>query len=368
MGNSSTQGLIIQLENASCFNGQELHGIIHLILESPLSDSTLFLSFIGLEETYWEETRIKTSEKANGDKTVSHRGRKQICNFRYPLFSFDRGLLPGGYSFPFSLVLPTNIPGTFAYSLGTTHASITYRLHASLDCHGSKPIVGDCPVKIRQAALGCNTNLNQYKCAKMKTWCCKDQGLCKINVSYPQDAYHPSQVASFYAEIDNSLSKLCVNSVFCRFQYKIRLRSNGGATEFIRRNVIVEEIPVKIAPGANLLNDLGVEIKLNLPARRQLLENMYSTKGALIECMYTNVVGAQMDGTCMCCGDKPSVESVMYIVPNMIIVPTAPPQPPPDWNPQVYSEVRCQYDGKYEEEPTASNASELKFELGQGNS
>mmetsp|Transcript_32422 Transcript_32422/g.32120 ORF Transcript_32422/g.32120 Transcript_32422/m.32120 type:complete len:80 (+) Transcript_32422:826-1065(+) len=73
----------------------------------------------------------------------------------------------------------------------------------------------------------------------------------------------------------------------------------------------------------------------------------YSTKGSLIQCMYSLDSHAILDGCCLCGGDNPSLE-----MPMVIYAMYAPPphyiEPPPGWQPQVFEQVRFEYNQAYD--------------------
>ena len=242
------------------------------------------------------------------------------------------------------------------YQLGSTKAEIKYKFHAKLISQRNEKLKGRTFINVRQQAFNYNMNVNIEKSAKLSSWCCKNKGYCKIHVSYPQDTYNPSQVADISAVVDNSNSLLSVTGISYRFFYSLRLKCSGKETHFSSRTLLSGDIPKRIPAGESLLNQSGIEIKLNLPSKINELANMYSTKGQLIDCMYTNEVSATMDGSCMCCGDNPSVQSIMTIVPNVIMPPSA-PEAPSDWNPVMLEPVSLHYDSRYEVVPSAPMAS-----------
>ena len=294
---------------------------------------------------------------SNSDGTSSSRsvteyynGKAIICNFHYPIYRWDCLLPPGGYSLPFNFRLPPQLPGSFFYEKRCIKAIINYKFHAKLISIEREQIKASIPVHIRQGVYDYNANLSLNKDARLVTWCCSNQGYCKINVVHQQDTYNPSQTAVVLAEVDNSNSKLSVNSITARLFFSLRLKCSGPSTYFFKETLITESIPIRIAPGAALLNSSAVQIQLNLPSCMQTLSNMYSTKGALIDCTYTIEVRADMDGSCMCCGEQPSIQALMKIVPNIIIALSA-PVAPPDWNPSVLDQVNIYYDPQYEVAP-----------------
>ena len=81
----------------------------------------------------------------------------------------------------------------------------------------------------------------------------------------------------------------------------MRLKCSGMHTFFERQTIISEFFPMRIPAAASPVNCPPVQMQLNLPSHIQQLNNMHSTIGNLIDCVYMIDVGARMDGTCMCC-------------------------------------------------------------------
>ena len=365
MGGSSSKynqngGIAIQLENSFCLSGQQVSGTIHISITSPMAPSTLFLHFKGKEETNWSETTtvtVKTrhNHRRRRDITRNFGGKATVCNYQNPIFVFDRQLEIGGYSIPFTFLLPNDIPGTFLCEKYDMKAEVSYKFHAKLISKNDEKLKGRALVNVRQQAVNYVADVNVEKSAKLKTWCYKKQGECKIQASYARDTYTPSQVADISVVVDNSSSLLDVTGISYQFYYTLLLRSSRVATNYSTGTLFTGFIPKRITPGDSLLNKSSVEIKLNFPSKIKPSHTMYSIKGKLIECMYTSRVTAEMDGSCMCCGDSPSLKTIISIVPNLIMAPSA-PEAPPDWNPVVLDPISLNYDPAFEITPSAPMA------------
>ena len=357
MGSSNSHGdIAIQLESYSNFTGQETTGMIHLNVKSQIESCTLYLRFFGKEKTAWTETRSESSVDSDGkskSETVTDyfNGKLKICNFSRAIYSWHDKLSPGQYSLPFSFILPGNIPSSFHYKSGSTEAGIYYRIQGFVQSVSNQKIKGKTRISIKQPVGTFNSNIKIEKRASIKS-CCYTQGNCKISVFYPQDTYNPSQIANFYAEIDNSGSKVAVIGVNCRLLFSLRIKDDYRRTKVIKEEVLRETSDLNIAPGQALMQSSSVAVSLNLPSKKHLLDEMFSTKGALIECVYTNEVSAVMNSSCMCFGDQPSINTSMTIVPNLIVQPSA-PVAPPGWNPEVLDRVRVSYEPRYEIQPSA---------------
>mmetsp|Transcript_16291 Transcript_16291/g.16226 ORF Transcript_16291/g.16226 Transcript_16291/m.16226 type:complete len:81 (-) Transcript_16291:89-331(-) len=74
----------------------------------------------------------------------------------------------------------------------------------------------------------------------------------------------------------------------------------------------------------------------------------YSTKGTLIECIYSLESHAILGGCCLCgTGEEPSTEMLMMIHAAYSQRPRL-MEPPPGWQPQVFEPVRFEYNPIYD--------------------
>lgn len=347
--NNQKGAIVLTLEAPSAYGGEIISGKVHISLNEPFTEAFLYLKFKGQELTHWEEKRrvSETVGKKSRRKkiVVPHDGKALICKYAYCLNKWEN-MSKGGYLFPFTFRLPFGIPGSFRYSAGKTTASILYNFHAKLVARKPGKIKGLCPIHIKQEINAFKTNVNLQKNARLKTFCCLNKGLCTIDVVCPQDTYNPSQLAEIIVNLNLSNSKLPVKYIACKLSNSIRIKSSTGNVYFIKQTLL-ETSTARNLNSPNLLLDHNLKIELNLPSVKDKLESMYSTRGMLIDCIYNVEVKAIMDGFFMCCGDEPSVIHEIVIVPNMIVIPSA-PEAPPDWNPQEYNVLNLEYDKRYD--------------------
>jgi Arrestin (or S-antigen), N-terminal domain len=339
----------IGLQKYSYLEGEDVNGFIYISLQTVVPPSELYLTFTGKEKTHWTETRTEThyeNGRTHSRSTTHHySGKKVICSFQRLIWTFPDTIQPGGIQIPFTFKLPFKIPGTFAYCKGNNSASIIYKLHAKIINKENRNYKGEIPIRIIQPLYQNVQSIRLEKKARLRTWCCVNQGDLLLNVRHQQDSYTPSQVARFVVNANNSNSKLNITSLRGKLTYLIRLRSDNGHSNTFFGHVIETKANVKIAAGDSLLANTDVEMALDLPLARELLDNMYTTRGNLIECTYNIDVGADLDGTCMCCGDAPSIATPMIIVPDVVFLPPVPLTPPPNWNPVELQHAYVTYEG-----------------------
>lgn len=317
-----------------------------------MAPSTLHLCFKGKEVTHWQETRT-VSTTDNRGRTSSHtitdhfNGKSIICNFNSPIFKWDSSLNPGGYSLPFNFVLPSNIPNSFQYVNGPTKANIKYKFYAKLESVTNEELHAKTLIQIQQGSFTYNENILTYKQVKLNTWCCCNQGECKISVMFPQELYTHTQAITCMVEIDNSQSKLDILEVACRLKLSLRLKCSGSKTYFRKFAVYSQSLTYLIGAGTGPTTNAPLAMSLNLASQNDFFKNMYSTSGKLIDCIYRVQVKAITNGVCMCCGQIPKVYHFVKIVPNAVSVPIV-SQAPDNWNSSILRQVSLQYGSKYE--------------------
>jgi hypothetical protein len=280
--------------------------------------------------------------------TDTYSGKKHICNLIYPIYNFDQGIGTQDYSLPFAFNLPSNIPGSFEYSSGTTLAKIGFKFHAKLMSGSNVLVKGKDHIHIRQPILTARADIVLNRNAVMKTWCCVSKGQCGISAVLQKDVYCPSEHADFSVEIDNSASKLTVESVQARLYYTIRLKDGSGRTHLVKGMVLDQKIPCSLKPGGVARGGDAVFSRLELATKRDVMQNVFTANGDLVECAYTIELEANMDGNCMCCGDYPRVGTEVRISPDLVIVPVV-PAVPAGWSPVMLQHAELSYDPRYED-------------------
>lgn len=353
MGGKNSHGsIVVQLENSSSKGNEEITGVVHISLKNLFQPSTLHLIFKGKEQTHWTESKTEYYHDFKGKRhkrtRIEHiHGKHLICAYNHAICVWNAPIQPGGYSIPFSFIIPGGLPGTFFYEALDIDASINYKFHAKLISTNGEKITGKSSIHMQLDSHSKVESITRMKTAEMKTWCCVKKGKCKINAAFPQDTYNPSQVASVMVEIDNTESMLAVNSICCKLISNVKLTSNSRKIKISNQTLITEDVLVQVEPGKLLLNQAAVEVALDLQQHSKL-QKMYSTRANIIECMYIIEAEAEMAGSCMCCGEYPKVEASMNIVPNMVAPPVDAPQAPDDWNPQLLKQVSVKYNEDFQ--------------------
>ena len=358
MGSSQSVGhLHLHLETRNVQAGAELPGVIHLKLNAPVQARALCLKFTGKEHCQWTETRTERDAQGN-NRTVTdtHKGHCHVLHQKFPIFIFTQGYLDAGeYSFPFLFRVPANIPGSFHLEHGQVKASIKYSLIAMVEGSSMKIEKSKMDVHISQLMTDPIYSVVNDVHAHITTWCCCDQGDVQIKAYFSKNAYVPGEIAEFVAEVNNTNSKLDVGGIRGTLYRTLRLKSDGGRTHTSKDTVSRNEVRQRVPTGQALLGEQSLRMTLPISDSRGELQHSTSVRGKHIECMYSIVVHASMEGSCMCCGQTPEVERFMVLYPPQLPI-IQPVMVPPGWAPQQMPMMQFEVGQNYEYAPSAPPA------------
>ncbi|CAG9317999.1 unnamed protein product [Blepharisma stoltei] len=373
MGNSQGStirgGLHISTDKSSYVGGEFVSGNIFLQIDDPIPNSQVILGFKGKEYTHW------STNKGSGKHRHLrfYEGKHCISNFKYQIYALDASQSVQSYTIPFSFKLPDNLPGSFSITASSgTSAFIRYEMRAKLiPVSGKAFFKNKREIEIKQVAESINQNIECEKTAQISTWCCVSKGALSIKARFAKDFYTPDEIATAIVDVNNSLSKLKVKKIRTVLTRKVRLTGKESAlTSLIDLNLtsythyhllsdnIVESFTECLIPegvdGSSetdpLLQERALNISLDLSKSRDKIVGHFTTKGKIVECSYSLAVEAEMDGTCMCCGDSTFVSTPVMIYPAEY-APAPLPSPPENWNPELVGHVNLAWDAKYEVQP-----------------
>jgi hypothetical protein len=237
--------------------------------------------------------------------------------------------------------LPHGIPGTFLFQQDKTKAQIRYKFKVELFDENEQKIYDKQPIHIMQEALTYATDLSQSK--KTKVTCCWfcSKGNCILETFNQQDTYNPEQVANVIVKVNTTDSKTIVKNISCKLFYNMRLKSSNGMSHF-RTLTLLQTSSTINAKNNGLISDYQATLSLNLPTIKKKLEMMYTTRGTLIDFCYSIEARASIKGCLLCLSERPSLTQTINIVPNAIILPSA-PSAPEDWHPTYYEAISISY-------------------------
>ncbi|CAG9331966.1 unnamed protein product [Blepharisma stoltei] len=307
----------IELEKMDCNSGGDVTGSVHFYLHDTLPRCSLFLSFKGIEETYWEESSASHTVDPESDPEEeyiqNYHDKKTIASIKHLLYEWKSSLSAGDYNIPFIFKLPDNLPGSFKYRKETTWAKIEYTIKSKLIITNGRKLFDKTEMYINEKAEICKKKQEINKSFGLKKWCCISQGKCTLNLKIDKKIYNPDEIVSTVVGADNSQSKIDISSLVCTLWRVLRLKA-GKSSTFIKQR-ITETREGGLDFGKSLAGPYGIIMDLNLSSIKHKTGMIYSTKSAMIECSYIIEYHADMNGWCTCLGEKPSIEILIYLFP-----------------------------------------------------
>ena len=328
----SPGSLLLLLEARSLQAGSELTGIIHLRLLQDVRAHSLGLLFQGRERCRWEETR--TEKEADGtEKTVTdvYMGDYLMVMQKLPIFAFTEGILRvGDYSFPFTFLLPTNVPSSFELVLGSIEASIQYSLTAVIDGLSDDITPSTATFNISKVMNESIHSVVASRTAPLSTWCgCVKKGEVHFKVYFHKDAYVPGETAECIVEVNNTNSQLNVTGVRgCLFR-TVRLYDGKGSSKLVNQLISQTTTRQLVPSGQTLLGEQSIRMSLVLSDTDNQLTNTTSANGKLVQCTFHVTVFVNVQSI----GRSPSIAQTVVIYPYQLPVVPA-PVVPENWAPQ----------------------------------
>lgn len=133
-----TMELSISLARPVNLSGHQLNGLVNLHLKGPARISAIYLTFKGSEHAaFWLWDRESSNDDAS---LVKKEGKHSWVQLTIPIPSFNPDICQleeGNYQFPFSFLLPSNLPSSFHHEFPsnggmTGFGTIAYTLTAHL--------------------------------------------------------------------------------------------------------------------------------------------------------------------------------------------------------------------------------------------
>ena len=173
--------------------------------------------------------------------------------------------------------------------------------------------------------------------ANVSTWCCKPNGYIQLGVNIDKTAYLPGENAEIHLDVDNSKSMVGVKGVWMSLHRTVRLRDSNGDRLVETHRVNSNHTKGRVEAGQEATGANSLLVTFDMESRSGDTMNTATVRSQYIECIYTLNVQLEMDGHCMCCGQKPMLSREVTIYPvlqDRMEVPIA----PIGWSPVVMQE------------------------------
>jgi hypothetical protein len=259
MGNANPSsaipgGIIIELNKPSYKPGEVVNGSIYVNMIQSFSTKNLEMTLHVQQYTkfreissdeFHEKNRMRLYMKhITGDhkniKIKEHKeGKKEYFNGSIVIASYSNNLIPPGqYQYPFSFVLPLNLPGSFEFYDGSNIAYSAYFLEASLAAVNRSQIIKTQNLIIVNQAQETMGIVNQMeKTARLKTWCCIKRGSSTLMVNILKDSFYTNDTIMADCMLDNTNTKLDADNIKVQLMQKIVLKDNSGRNRLIQRKI-----------------------------------------------------------------------------------------------------------------------------------
>lgn len=333
--------------------GEAVQGVIHLYLSRPVQIRTLILKFKGVELGMWNPEGTGYEEIINRAHFHRHcTGRGHTISQRFPIFSFNYDFTgPGQFSFPFTFVLPSDIPGSFHLEYGNVYGRITYSLIAIMDGPMDEVEKHSLHIHVNQLMTNPIYGMSDAQLFTVMAGCCSNQGLVELRVLFSKNAFAPGERVELIVEANNTNCRKAIIGFEADLFRTVRITNEFGGTyvekEFLRMSSHLQRVP----PSTSLLGESSVRMGISIDDYRHDILHAVSVHSRYIDCTYSVAVRALIEGG-TCGGDPPQVERHLQIYPRQL--PIMQPRYMPDsWNPQLMQSVQFVAGTQYHYEPSS---------------
>jgi len=246
----------------------------------------------------------------------------------------------GQYSFPFSFVLASGMPGTFVKEykahdencFAKTKYKLTVGMKGSNSNRALYTKLGF--VVDQQWELPSGPQSREFT-GKLKGYCYSNLGSFHLNCHFDKDKFIVGDTSSLSIAVDNSQCKSDVKSFRCELVQETRLQTTNNAQHDLVRRMVTSVALPGLPAGARKagLEALRVLLPIHTPSNLEA-----SSNGNLIRNEFKVIITAEM-ASCLC-NAQPSNQIDVKVFNRPISQVPFQPQVP-NWNPTVMSPYVC---------------------------
>jgi len=257
-------GIIFERPTKTYFSGEVINGQLVINLSSPKNFRKIKIELFGSGRVYWTESRSVTERDSNGNSTTRTVTDTYSNHETYvkqdTVLHNGPSLPPGIHYFPFSFLLPPNMPTSFESNIG----QVRYFVKAD--------IVRDWKWnhKVKQhLMINGILDLNMYPSAKHEgnsrdhkrlcCLCCKSGPISAI-IATNRSGYVPGEMIGFNAEVDN-LSNREMNRSTLQLVEIVKFKATTKTKT--EQRVVAELRRGQIGPGTS---DFWEGVTMRIPA------------------------------------------------------------------------------------------------------
>lgn len=326
--------IYVQTDKETYKPGESITGSVYLDAGSLVMCQHVSVIISGYEKAKWEELKNPPPQQPGAPastQSLSERitekiqEKRRIIKHEAMLYAPPQGAIPPGqYRFPFSFMLPPNIPGTFNIKHFDKEGKVRYKLTACLVNSLGQSLKHKSEFVVRQQPENPNYNAPMRQETAVCI-CCISKGRCTLECNFQQNFYQPGETAYAQCKADNRNCTVNIKVFRIRLMQKVNFLAKGRSTNFERQiaNRDYDGIPA----GKETLNEPKLMDILLTDADHTMMSqgkdkglglqpNVY---GTLVKCAYTLEILPIFDAPCACCSQVPIVA-----LPLMIYAPTPP--------------------------------------------
>eukprot|EP00300_Choanocystis_sp_HF-7_P002630 c11988_g1_i1.p1 GENE.c11988_g1_i1~~c11988_g1_i1.p1 ORF type:complete len:406 (+),score=88.38 c11988_g1_i1:28-1218(+) len=242
-----TNAVRVATEKGEYAGGDTVIGAIYLNVVTPFHSSGVALRVKGTERVSWFEERVQRIGIGKSQRKVRNRLRvsrkNEILKVEHIVHTFDNDQVPvGQYTFPFSFVLPTDLPSSFsdAISLKDAEASRVFKVkgvvYAGVDFKYQLKYTQ--LLTVNESYHQDVFSQSQHESRELKSCCCFSSGYIFFQFRLDKNCYIPGETAKIICEVknDSSVRLPRMELVIIR---EFALRGSGST---LRHNVQLESV------------------------------------------------------------------------------------------------------------------------------
>ena len=237
---------LVQLQGPGIYyGGQMMQGQVQVSNGEYMGNiKNVQIKLFGFGDVHWTEQERRTRRRSGGegdehyDETVHYRNHEEYISNKVLLHQGP--LAAGNHIFPFSFVLPPNLPSSFEGQ----HGHIRYFIEAKLDRSGfftfnkmKKRFITINSICDLNNVIGVNNPQTNSNTKTFGFLCCTS-GPLSATMRIPRYGYTPGEAIPISAEIEN-LSDKQMNSTKARLYQDVTFRATNGTKQTSR---ILQEV------------------------------------------------------------------------------------------------------------------------------
>ena len=258
---ASAGTLVIHLDTPGVYAGAQITGRVYAHIQKVIEATTLQIEIFGREHSHvhWTTTHTTGSGKNRKTHTKHHHAyaNRTLMYIDVTLANFNGGSVqPGMYEFPFSAMMPPNLPSSMCARGGGGDCRVHYGVRARLHRPGwtKWDLTAQAPVVLQATpqppiAVPAFVEPNEQE---VNVCGCFSQGKVMLGAGFDDTLVSRGQTFGFGVACKNN-SSTSINQVVCTIHERVSWRA-GGHSNRSWRKIAQMEIPTDQIAGTDALD------------------------------------------------------------------------------------------------------------------